>query len=392
MHVLTRSFSLVSLSAGVSLLGAASALAATTLTIEQHSPSTSLGEWRLQMPDGSNLPSFRTEQLRVISNAPAGTYRITVTPPKKANTTIAFYDSGHLKQTADAHQLDFVVGSGSARILISYAYEGIVRIESIPNKATFELAGAGVRFTGVTPAEFTNLPPVQYTVSFGMKDNCNLPRPPQRYLKANETITIRGEYICGDDRYATTSSSNSSSATSAASTSSLLASSSSPQTTERTGALALWQSAHQGEVLPGGTIRFTVGVRNQLRTTVEDLMITQQFDPAQVTPVLPIAMGGEIRGNLIIWEIPRVLAGQSWSTATAFNVHTSLAVGERITLHARASAQDTSKVFVGDLGTATTVGIASLPPTGMASDVLVIGLTLVGAAGLTAFSRRRLIR
>lgn len=381
---LGRTFGLSALTALAVILLAGSAHAADgTLTIVQKSPVSDFGDWQLVTPGGSTVQSFQQEESRFLGSSAEGKYSFSVTSPKGASATISLMEGATVLKSTKSNAMEFDLAAGqSLTISVEYSYAGTVRVLSTPSDAPFELTAGSMRYTGKTPATFDDLPPLQYSVHFGMIDGCGAPKPYKRSLAANGTLTFNGEYICG-----TASKSSSSAKSSKTSSSSLSSSSSSSEV--RTAAASLSQSVQQREVLPGGTVQFTVGVRNISKSTLKNLTVTEQFDAAHLTIVEPLEWSGRVEGNLIIWNVPQIFAGQSWSAPFKATVKKDVPAGTQITLTARVSGEDLNNATLGNLSSTTTVGVTTLPKTGIGFDILFLVLSGLLAAGTTRTLRVR---
>src|SRR3989338_5929686 len=287
---------------------------AASITVDQRSDVAIFGTWNITPPTGSQIHSFGREQRLVIGNLPAGMYTFDVKPPAGATTTISLIENSVTLQSVTDDRISFTMADTSSyTVQVAYTYQGRINVESIPTGAPFELTTPnGIRFTGVAPETFRDLPPAYYSVHFGLRSGCNVPRPIQRNLGTNEEVTFLGEYRCGFS----SSSSSSTSRVSSSSRSASVRSSSSSSTVARARVLHVLQ---QGEALPGGTIRVTVGFVNTSRSTLEDLTLSETFDPS-ILSVSSVPAGAYVQGNTIFWRIPRVYAGQRWSDNVLFAI------------------------------------------------------------------------
>jgi hypothetical protein len=302
-------------------------------------------------------------------------YTLRVTSPQGATTTIRLIENGAIRESVTDELLTFSLAAASTvTVQVAYTYQGMITVESIPTGEHFELsAGNGIRFTGTTPATYRELPPAYYSVNFGLRAGCTLPRPIKRDLGANEQVVFLGEYRC-----------TSSSAPSSSSPSSALSASSS--TSLRSSARVV-HAIQQNEVLPGGSVRVTIGIVNSGRSTLRNLTLSEQFD-ASIISIETLPTGAVQQGNYLVWTIPSIYAGQRWSEEFVVRVSAKAKPGTT-SLTARIAGDTLDGTPQDQLADTATVGIATLPATGGAFDVLLafLGL-LLPAPALLALRRR----
>lgn len=364
--------------AAVVLFQAPSAFAAsgTTITIEQSTPSL-LGSWVLTKPDGKSITG--NASTKTIPEAAAGTYTLTVDPPEGAVTSITLYKQDGTKQSVTAAKATFILlkETTSLRIVINYDYDGKISVGSNPRNATFELKGEpGVRLTGSTPASFDELPPLNYTVFFGEMEGCIPPKPQGRPLEENGELSFFGTYDCTGPTSGTDKPTPAPKPTSGPS--------SAPSVPEQH--VSIWQAAQKAEILPGGKVMVTIGIRNAGSASVKNLTLSEAFDTKKASVASPVPKGGKVSGSAVQWMIPELTAGQSWIVDFTLETKTEAKAGDQLTLVA-------SLTGMPDAREATiTIGIAALPKTGAAFDALFLMLAGAAALPLTSLIRRRTIR
>lgn len=370
--------SLVSASLALGAMMIATPAFAATLTIEQRSEVASFGTWLLVPPSGNDFRSNSREERRTLNNLPAGIYTLQMESPEGATTTMRLLENGVIRESITGERLQFSLdATDTAHIQIVYTYVGTITVESAPMGAAFELSGpSATRFTGATPATFRHLPPGYYSVNFSLRSGCSVPRPIRRDLEANEQVTFLGEYRCGSASSARSSASSQRSAVARSNSSAHAAVSA-----------RVIHTLSQKETLPGSTVRVTVGIVNTSNTTIEKLMLTEQFDPA-VAAIESLPSGAYLQGNTIIWRIPAVYAGQRWSDNVVLHVSSDADPGTT-TLTARLSGDDLSGIPSGQLMNGMTLGIATLPATGGAYDAILALLGLLAPAPTLIGLRRR---
>lgn len=368
--------SLISLVSAASLLSIPLASAA-SLVIEQRSDTGIIGEWTLTQPNGVNVISARDEESRTITNAQEGIYTIRVTPPAGAVTTIRQLENNVIRQSVTDDMLNFVVvGATGSVIQVAYTYQGLVKVESTPSGAPFELTGpSGTRIVGRTPATFSDLAPGQYNVNYGIVTGCTLPRPVRRSLGANDNVTFTAEYICAN--------ASSSSSRIVRSSRSRSSQSSSVSSVEEEGSARVILTINPQEILPNGRVTVTVGIVNTSHKDLTNLTLTTELHPSLRLQRMPAEARQE--GNTLVWDVPLLESRDRWSATYSASVAETVRTGDRLTLSAQA--------FGGDLAssprTNTTVGVALLPRTGAGMDVLLALLGLLAPLPAVSILRRR---
>ncbi|MDD5623868.1 MAG: LPXTG cell wall anchor domain-containing protein [Candidatus Peribacteraceae bacterium] len=330
------------------------ASAAGTITIKQESAIGSYGNWELTKPDNSKVNGVQ-EPLRTLSTD-AGTYSFLLSPPADAHVSIkATSGSGTIAETSTNHVSFTLADNQSVLITVTYTYSGMITVDSDPQGVSFELLGYGSqRYVGVTPQIYTNMSPLSYRVTYQRVDGCAVLPQQHRELTPNGSLSFFGKFDCSQ-------SSSSSSSSSIASED--------DQFSAR-----VWVSAHQAEVLPGNGLRFTLTVRNTGKRTLQDLVLSAQYDHSKMETTGVLPQGGALTGEVILWNIPQLYAGKYWSVTLPMKIDANAQKGETVTMAARLSGGG----LVPDeehLVATTSVGIVALPQTGIGFDALFLALS-----------------
>lgn len=151
------------------------------------------------------------------------------------------------------------------------------------------------------------------------------------------------------------------------------------------------KTADAGDVVPGGTIRYTFLVQNVLLNTVRDAVITERFDPSVVTVV--DAGGGKLIGDGVIqWTLPVLQSGETWRTSYTVRVSSNLKNGASINSVATLSGKDVGTATLNEKVTVstTTSVVGNLPATGAAMDLLFMVATAPLAFAGMKLQRRTL--
>ncbi|MBM3228030.1 hypothetical protein FJZ27_04200 [Candidatus Peribacteria bacterium] len=346
-------------------LSAATPALARSITVEQSSATSVYGDWVLSTPNATTIVSHSREQVRTISSVPHGIYTLRVNAPTGATTTLRLKEGHAVRSATTGTSVTFsLAADASITVQIVFTFQGSVTIESTPSGASFELMGPnGMRITGTTPHVVRELAPYTYLVNFGLREGCTLPRPISRELPENGEIRFIGEYRCTSPLPFSASTSSSSSV-------------------KPLDQVRVIQSLPTTESTPGGQLRLTLGLINTGKSTLHDITFIEQYDPAAVL-IAEVPEGARVEGNQIIWNIPKIYAGQRWSADLRLLLSPSLTPGSTTSLTARASATDLRDQDPSTLSETVQVGAAALPKTGRGLDLLFVGMGMLLSAVLT---------
>lgn len=369
------------------------ALAAdSTLYITQVHENHRYGEVTITMPNGSTyLTKLVTKTLERIE---AGTYKINVNDPTRTNTTeIRVLKNDILVAETFGNVVEFDVEDGDTiRVTVEYSYadpyansKGNVEVTSLPNGVPFTLRGPdGLKVHGETPAFFPGMDPTWYRLEYDIESHCEAQKYQERALNQGSNLIFFANFNCGPQRVPT-----------AGRTGEPLGTGNvrpEPQQmathTELPGARIV-QTSSVAETLPGGRVRFTVSVRNLSRNTLHNVVVSDRYNPEALQVLLPLADGGATDGNSIIWELPVLYAGQTWTTTFEGRVSDTLVAGDRIVLMAHVYADELGTVYPDAVSSVIGVGVAYMPQTGGRWDIVLSLAGLIGAAYLTHSTIRR---
>ncbi|PIQ76592.1 hypothetical protein COU78_02695 [Candidatus Peregrinibacteria bacterium CG10_big_fil_rev_8_21_14_0_10_49_24] len=332
----------------------------------------------------------KKEQVKSLS-AQDGQYLFNVQPPEGAVTTLRFYEGGVLVNTTQGTQVSFTFsGNGTLRAEVLYRYEGVVAVESTPAGASFELRGPnGVRYTGVTPASFNGMPPLYYTASYSSLPGCQQPKPQSRVLRPNASLIFEADFICENEKVTVK---NTPPPADKVPTNNVSTPAMQRMLDEHTRSnVSLFHSLNQNESVPGSTVYVTLGIRNIGKTTLKNVTLTEQFDAEKLSPIGVLPQGGKIIGSVMIWEIPSIFAGQSFSVTFPVKISSDILQGEKVTLSARVSGDSVYAPQGELLSKMIDVGVVAMPATGWKADVL-FALLSAGALGALTLTSNPIIR
>ncbi len=175
-----------------------------SITVEQVSPS-SYGTWTIISGENVKFSSTGADVNKLkysLSLTSFGPTVITAAPPAGMSATITVFRRDELLLKNALPQYSFnLLPNDDYRFLIQYApaRPSSLGVTSEPAGIKFRVRGPnGKNFTGVTPADFKNLPGGRYTVTFGRTGNCTLPAAQSIVLKPDQRNVINTTISCNE--------------------------------------------------------------------------------------------------------------------------------------------------------------------------------------------------
>ena len=351
-----------------------------TLFIDQKSPLGEYGHWIVTKP---NDDTFRSSlKTKFLNNLVEGTYNFSITNPAGSLTKITLIRSGTVIKEVTRNEIAFdIKGDDAHRIIVEFTYTGDIQVLSDPSGVAFELKSLidGSMYSGVTPAVFEGMPPVSYKIRYDVEPSCEVQQDMQRELIHGSKLIFWADFTCGDHDIALAG-----------------------RTPEQIGtetprrpyqipnihfdmpAKRIVQTSSMTEVVPGGHIRYNVTVTNMTRGTLHNIDVVDRYSPEMVDIVQSLMDGGVIAGNEIIWHVPFLYAGQSWTTSFTVRAKEHLVAGDRIVFMVHAYSDEADFDLYPEAWSAVNgVGIAYMPQTGGKYDFLFVLAALIGAALVT---------
>ena len=384
IKALSTGLASIALLMSVGIVGQAHA-AGGSLFIDQVSPTSEYGHWKVTMPgDAIYQSSLKTKYLNDLT---PGTYTLSVVNPAGSLTKIYLLRDGIDYMSVTDNTITFEVADGQDfRANVAFTYTGNVEVRSDPQNVFFEMESLvdGSTFTGTTPAVFTDMPPVSYKVRYDIEPSCEVQKEMQRELIHGSKLVFWADFTCGDQRVPLAG-----------------------RTPKRLGTdrvnppvrpnahmdmpdKRIVQTSSMSEVVAGGNVRFTITIKNITSGTLHNVDIVDRYNPEMIDIVQPLSNGGIIDGNQIVWNVPKIYAGKSWTTSFTARAKDHLVAGDRIVLLAHAYSDEADfDLYPESWSSVAGVGIAYMPQTGGKYDVLLALGALVGAALITNITIRR---
>ncbi len=328
--------------------------------------------------DATFRSSLKTKLLKDLT---AGEYSVSVTNPAGSITKYTLIRSGTVIQEKTGNTIEFeVVDDSSYRLIIEYTYTGSVEVRSDPANVAFEMKSLtdGRIYSGVTPMVYTDMPPVSYKVRYDIEPSCEVQKDMQRELIHGSRLIFWSDFTCGDRRVPLAGRTPERLGTDAP-----LMPYARPNAHTDMPAKRIVQTSSMSEVVAGGSIRYTITITNMTRGTLHNIDVTDRFSPEMVD-IQPLSDGGIIAGNEIVWNIPELYSGKSWTTSFTVRAKDHLVAGDRIVFMAHAYSDEADfDLFPEAWSSVSGVGIAYMPQTGGKYDVLFAIAALIGAAIVT---------
>ena len=155
-------------------------------------------------------------------------------------------------------------------------------------------------------------------------------------------------------------------------------------------AVLLRKTADRSEVVPGGTVGYTITVQNTLLHVIRSAVVTDSFNPTYLS-VQNTGNASVMGQGLMQWKLPDLAPGQIWTAhytlAIAKNAPHALSVNNI----ARITGPDVGDASINERVTITRTGVMTqLPATGAPMDIL-LALMFSPLALAGAFAQRRLM-
>jgi len=146
-------------------------------------------------------------------------------------------------------------------------------------------------------------------------------------------------------------------------------------------------TSNQDEVLPGGSVMYTLSVTNLTKSTIRNIEAYLQYDPS-VGAIPGVSDRGSVDEQTIVWDIPNIFAGQTWNTQFEFRASENAKAGEQIAMHTSVGGEGFVTAGIAQKHMTTNIGVSLLPKAGYGSEILLAGL-LASVSLIFAYSIRR---
>lgn len=146
--------------------------------------------------------------------------------------------------------------------------------------------------------------------------------------------------------------------------------------------------ADRSEATAGGTVRYTIVVRNTLDHVIDDAVITDKFKTEHFTHV----DGKPLTSGSLQWNVPALRPGATWKMSYTLTVSPDMLHGWVVSNIATIEGADLADVPLSERIRVVQTGIvSSLPQTGAPMDALFLLVTSGLSFGMAAAGRRKLI-
>ncbi|HCI03590.1 MAG: hypothetical protein QF755_04065 [Candidatus Peribacteraceae bacterium] len=234
-----------------------------------------------------------------------------------------------------------------------------VFIESDPSGANFAFEGPAHTLVveGKTPARIVGIDADIATVHFGDMQDCLAPKPQMREL--GQPVHFYGRYNCPR-----------------------------PPTSEpKMTSAGVKLSAHQAEVLPGASMKFTLAIHNYGTDILEGAIASIDYDPSLLR-LTAIHQGGKLATpGTAQWNIPDVKPGETWTTI--FSARSSRNLPDTAVISVNGRVTGSSLVASAQTVSTVAIGVPVMPAAGSAAQSMVIlGILMQLALGAAYVHRK----
>ncbi len=151
------------------------------------------------------------------------------------------------------------------------------------------------------------------------------------------------------------------------------------------------KTADRREAVPGGSIRYTLFIRNTLDHVISDAVIVDRYDSMYLS-----FQSAENTGNLLNrseghmeWQVPVLKPGESWQTTYVLRVSEHAPTGLELDNVATLRGADVSGISLTERVRTNTSGvIGEFPQTGAGMDTILALLMSIPALAATALQRK----
>jgi uncharacterized repeat protein (TIGR01451 family) len=148
--------------------------------------------------------------------------------------------------------------------------------------------------------------------------------------------------------------------------------------------LPLQKTADSSEVRPGGTVGFTITLRNTTDHLMSNITIQDKFD-ARALSMLDSTKPAEMRSGTAVWTIAELQPGKVWSVHYRMQVSQSVKHGTELTNVVTASGEGLSELSLTERVQTMQIGVLTkLPKSGASLDMLFLLFTGIFGAGQVA--------
>ncbi|MDD3896733.1 MAG: hypothetical protein PHU04_02710 [Candidatus Peribacteraceae bacterium] len=150
-------------------------------------------------------------------------------------------------------------------------------------------------------------------------------------------------------------------------------------------ALPFQKRADSSEVRPGGTVGFTITLKNTTSHPMRNITIQDKFDAQALRMLESTKNTTDVRNGIATWNIAELQPGQSWSVQYRMQVNPSVAHGVRLTNVATVSGEGLEELSLTERVQTVHIGVLTkLPKSGASLDLLFLLFTGIFGAGQVA--------
>ncbi len=142
--------------------------------------------------------------------------------------------------------------------------------------------------------------------------------------------------------------------------------------------------------VPGGSVRFSLFIKNSTNSTLRSVRVTESFDPSKFDVYKKASIAGKVNDNgTIEWVIPVLKPNETQRITYTLNLAKSVRFGEKITTIARVDGIDRYAAISSYKFTVSAPTKFVLPVTGTETGEWYLSFFAIIAAGISTFSLRK---
>lgn len=151
------------------------------------------------------------------------------------------------------------------------------------------------------------------------------------------------------------------------------------------------KTADRSEAIPGGSIRYTLFIKNTLNTVISDATVLDRFDTRYLS-----MQGTDSRQFLVsnedgrlVWQVPVLQPGETWTASYTLSVSEDAPTGMALDNVATLRGTDLSNISLTERVSTNTSGVfGEFPSTGAGMDVFLAITTAMLALGTAAMQKK----
>jgi len=151
------------------------------------------------------------------------------------------------------------------------------------------------------------------------------------------------------------------------------------------------KTADRAEAVPGGSVRYTLYIKNTLDRVISDATILDRYDNQYLSFSSADQSHFLIENNdgRMTWKVPVLKPNESWSTTYILSVAKNAPTGLSLDNVATLRGSDVSSISLSERVSTNTAGVlGDFPTTGAGMDAVLAAILALGALGATGMQKK----